>query len=161
MLEQIRAVLVASPFLGEGHREVWAWLRWQGPGALSLIGRGRGARYVPLSFRLAFLEDVAKWGERLGVGDGVGSAWDTGRKKGPATTTGSITASAASSSPTGASGGFARQRRAQGVAEALRAALGEVVEGRLPREVRVSGVEPRSGQLLFAQRVEERQVQSL
>jgi transposase InsO family protein len=29
LLEQIRAVLVASPFLGEGHRKVWARLRWQ------------------------------------------------------------------------------------------------------------------------------------
>jgi putative transposase len=29
LLEQIRAVLAASPFLGEGHRKVWARLRWQ------------------------------------------------------------------------------------------------------------------------------------
>lgn len=29
LLEQIRAVLTASPFLGEGHRKVWARLRWQ------------------------------------------------------------------------------------------------------------------------------------
>jgi transposase InsO family protein len=29
LLEQIRAVLEASPFLGEGHRKVWARLRWQ------------------------------------------------------------------------------------------------------------------------------------
>src|SRR5215471_2814873 len=28
--ETIRAVLTASPFLGEGHRKVWARLRWQG-----------------------------------------------------------------------------------------------------------------------------------
>src|SRR5215475_8156382 len=28
--EKIRAVLIASPFLGEGHRKVWARLRWQG-----------------------------------------------------------------------------------------------------------------------------------
>jgi transposase InsO family protein len=28
LLEQIRAVLAASPFLGEGHRKVWARLRW-------------------------------------------------------------------------------------------------------------------------------------
>ncbi len=28
--EKIRAVLTASPFLGEGHRKVWARLRWQG-----------------------------------------------------------------------------------------------------------------------------------
>ena len=28
--EKIRAVLAASPFLGEGHRKVWARLRWQG-----------------------------------------------------------------------------------------------------------------------------------
>jgi transposase InsO family protein len=27
--EKIRAVLAASPFLGEGHRKVWARLRWQ------------------------------------------------------------------------------------------------------------------------------------
>lgn len=31
LLEQIRAVLAASPFLGEGHRKVWARLRWQVP----------------------------------------------------------------------------------------------------------------------------------
>ena len=30
LLEEIRAVLGASPFLGEGHRKVWARLRWQG-----------------------------------------------------------------------------------------------------------------------------------
>lgn len=30
LLEKIRAVLTASPFLGEGHRKVWARLRWQG-----------------------------------------------------------------------------------------------------------------------------------
>lgn len=30
LLEHIRAVLAASPFLGEGHRKVWARLRWQG-----------------------------------------------------------------------------------------------------------------------------------
>jgi transposase InsO family protein len=30
LLEQIRAVLAASPFLGEGHRKVWARLRWHG-----------------------------------------------------------------------------------------------------------------------------------
>lgn len=30
LLEQIRAVLGASPFVGEGHRKVWARLRWQG-----------------------------------------------------------------------------------------------------------------------------------
>jgi transposase InsO family protein len=30
LLEQIRAVLAATPFLGEGHRKVWARLRWQG-----------------------------------------------------------------------------------------------------------------------------------
>jgi putative transposase len=29
LLEQIRAVLAASPFVGEGHRKVWARLRWQ------------------------------------------------------------------------------------------------------------------------------------
>ena len=29
LLEKIRAVLAASPFLGEGHRKVWARLRWQ------------------------------------------------------------------------------------------------------------------------------------
>ena len=29
VLEKIRAVLAASPFLGEGHRKVWARLRWQ------------------------------------------------------------------------------------------------------------------------------------
>ena len=29
LLEQIRAVLTAAPFLGEGHRKVWARLRWQ------------------------------------------------------------------------------------------------------------------------------------
>ena len=29
LIEQIRAVLAASPFLGEGHRKVWARLRWQ------------------------------------------------------------------------------------------------------------------------------------
>jgi transposase InsO family protein len=29
LLEHIRAVLGASPFLGEGHRKVWARLRWQ------------------------------------------------------------------------------------------------------------------------------------
>jgi putative transposase len=28
--EQIRAVLTAAPFVGEGHRKVWARLRWQG-----------------------------------------------------------------------------------------------------------------------------------
>jgi transposase InsO family protein len=30
LVEKIRAVLDASPFLGEGHRKVWARLRWQG-----------------------------------------------------------------------------------------------------------------------------------
>jgi transposase InsO family protein len=30
LVEQIRAVLSASPFVGEGHRKVWARLRWQG-----------------------------------------------------------------------------------------------------------------------------------
>jgi len=30
LLEKIEAVLTASPFLGEGHRKVWARLRWQG-----------------------------------------------------------------------------------------------------------------------------------
>ena len=30
LLGEIRAVLAASPFLGEGHRKVWARLRWQG-----------------------------------------------------------------------------------------------------------------------------------
>jgi putative transposase len=30
LLEAIRAVLTAAPFLGEGHRKVWARLRWQG-----------------------------------------------------------------------------------------------------------------------------------
>ena len=30
LIEKIRAVLMASPFLGEGHRKVWARLRWQG-----------------------------------------------------------------------------------------------------------------------------------
>jgi putative transposase len=30
LLDEIRAVLDASPFLGEGHRKVWARLRWQG-----------------------------------------------------------------------------------------------------------------------------------
>jgi transposase InsO family protein len=29
LVEKIRAVLEASPFLGEGHRKVWARLRWQ------------------------------------------------------------------------------------------------------------------------------------
>lgn len=29
LLEKIRAVLTATPFLGEGHRKVWARLRWQ------------------------------------------------------------------------------------------------------------------------------------
>ena len=29
LLAKIRAVLTASPFLGEGHRKVWARLRWQ------------------------------------------------------------------------------------------------------------------------------------
>jgi len=29
LVEKIRAVLAASPFLGEGHRKVWARLRWQ------------------------------------------------------------------------------------------------------------------------------------
>ena len=30
LLAEIRAVLAAAPFLGEGHRKVWARLRWQG-----------------------------------------------------------------------------------------------------------------------------------
>ena len=30
LVEKIHAVLTASPFLGEGHRKVWARLRWQG-----------------------------------------------------------------------------------------------------------------------------------
>lgn len=30
LLEKIRVALAASPFLGEGHRKVWARLRWQG-----------------------------------------------------------------------------------------------------------------------------------
>jgi len=30
LIEKIRAVLTASPFLGEGHRKVWARLRWLG-----------------------------------------------------------------------------------------------------------------------------------
>jgi len=30
LVEKIRAVLTASPFLGEGHRKVWARLRWHG-----------------------------------------------------------------------------------------------------------------------------------
>jgi transposase InsO family protein len=30
LVEQIRAVLAAAPFVGEGHRKVWARLRWQG-----------------------------------------------------------------------------------------------------------------------------------
>ena len=30
LLDEIRAVLEASPFFGEGHRKVWARLRWQG-----------------------------------------------------------------------------------------------------------------------------------
>jgi putative transposase len=30
LVEKIRAVLTASPFLGEGHRKVWARLRWPG-----------------------------------------------------------------------------------------------------------------------------------
>jgi putative transposase len=30
LVAEIRAVLGASPFLGEGHRKVWARLRWQG-----------------------------------------------------------------------------------------------------------------------------------
>src|SRR3990172_3340053 len=30
LLTAIRAVLAAAPFLGEGHRKVWARLRWQG-----------------------------------------------------------------------------------------------------------------------------------
>jgi len=30
LVETIRGVLTASPFLGEGHRKVWARLRWQG-----------------------------------------------------------------------------------------------------------------------------------
>jgi putative transposase len=30
LVEQIRAVLAATPFVGEGHRKVWARLRWQG-----------------------------------------------------------------------------------------------------------------------------------
>jgi transposase InsO family protein len=30
LLDEIRAVLTASPFFGEGHRKVWARLRWQG-----------------------------------------------------------------------------------------------------------------------------------
>jgi putative transposase len=30
LVEKLRAVLTASPFLGEGHRKVWARLRWQG-----------------------------------------------------------------------------------------------------------------------------------
>jgi hypothetical protein len=30
--EKIREVLAASPFLGEGHRKVWARVRWQGGG---------------------------------------------------------------------------------------------------------------------------------
>jgi putative transposase len=29
LIEKIRAVLAGSPFLGEGHRKVWARLRWQ------------------------------------------------------------------------------------------------------------------------------------
>jgi putative transposase len=29
LVEQIRAVLAAPPFVGEGHRKVWARLRWQ------------------------------------------------------------------------------------------------------------------------------------
>jgi DNA-binding NtrC family response regulator len=34
-------------------------------GLLRLIGRGRGARYVPLSFWLTFLEDVTEWTSAL------------------------------------------------------------------------------------------------
>lgn len=30
LLAKIQEVLAASPFLGEGHRKVWARLRWQG-----------------------------------------------------------------------------------------------------------------------------------
>src|SRR4029077_15640370 len=30
LVEKIQAVLTASPFLGEGHRKVWARLRWEG-----------------------------------------------------------------------------------------------------------------------------------
>ena len=30
LVDRIRAVLAASPFVGEGHRKVWARLRWQG-----------------------------------------------------------------------------------------------------------------------------------
>ena len=30
LVEKIQAVLTAAPFLGEGHRKVWARLRWQG-----------------------------------------------------------------------------------------------------------------------------------
>jgi putative transposase len=30
LLERIQTVLAAAPFLGEGHRKVWARLRWQG-----------------------------------------------------------------------------------------------------------------------------------
>ncbi len=30
LLEEIRAVIAASPFHGEGHRKIWARLRWQG-----------------------------------------------------------------------------------------------------------------------------------
>src|SRR4029450_8952922 len=30
LLDRIRAVLAVPPFLGEGHRKVWARLRWQG-----------------------------------------------------------------------------------------------------------------------------------
>ena len=30
LVDEIRAVLAAAPFLGEGHRKLWARLRWQG-----------------------------------------------------------------------------------------------------------------------------------
>ena len=30
LVDEIRAVRAAAPFLGGGHREVWARLRWQG-----------------------------------------------------------------------------------------------------------------------------------
>jgi putative transposase len=58
LLIEIRAVLAAATFLGEGHRKVWARLRWQGM-------RTAKARVLRL-MREAHLLAPRSWATRMG-----------------------------------------------------------------------------------------------
>ena len=100
LLSEIRAVLAAAVFLGEGHRKVWARLRWKGGADLEGAGTAADAGGAPAG---AHADGPRPWAEgarrddhhgaaRSDVGDGCHELSDPRRGSRAGCRRGTITA---------------------------------------------------------------------